>query len=64
MKKSNLIQFGKGITKLFDKGLGICIVKDLYMDRPASNISKHLMNFVEDYMVAAKAMIELKNYKQ
>ena len=62
MKKSNLIQFGKRINKLFDKGLGICIVKDLYMDRPASNVSRHLFNFVEDYMIAAKAMIELKNY--
>lgn len=62
MKKENLIQIGKRLNKLFDKGLGICIVKDLYMDRPASKVSKYLFNFVKDYLVAAKALIELKNY--
>ena len=53
---------GKRINKLFDKGLGICIVKDLYMDRPASRISNYMFNFVKDYIVSAKALIELKNY--
>lgn len=62
MKKANLIQLGKRVNKLFDKGLGICIAKDLYLDRPASKISNHLFNFVKDYIVAAKAIIELKNY--
>lgn len=62
MKKANLIQLGKNINKLFDKGLGICIAEDLYMNRPASKISNHLFNFVKDYIVAAKAIIELKNY--
>ena len=62
MKQDNLIQIGKRINKLFDKGLGVCIVKDLYMDRPASKLSNYLLNFVKDYIVAAKAIIELKNY--
>ena len=62
MKKQNLIQIGKRLNKLFDRGLGICIVKDMYMDRPASKISNYLFNFVKDYIVAAKALIELKNY--
>lgn len=62
LKKENLIQIGKRLNKLFDKGLGICIAKDLYMDRPASRASKYLFNFVKDYIVAAKALIELKNY--
>ena len=62
MKNENLIQIGKRLNKLFDKGLGICIVKDLYMDRPASRVSNYLFNFVQDYIVAAKALIELKNY--
>ena len=62
LKKENLIQIGKRLNKLFDKGLGICIVKDLYMDRPASKVSNYLFNFVKDYIVAAKALIELKNY--
>lgn len=62
MKKENLIQIGKRLNKLFDKGLGICIAKDLYMDRPASKVSNYLFNFVKDYIVAAKAIIELKNY--
>ena len=62
LKKENLIQIGKRLNKLFDKGLGICIAKDLYMDRPASKISNYLFNFVKDYIVAAKALIELRNY--
>ena len=62
MKSENLIQIGKRLNKLFDKGFGICIVKDLYMDRPASRVSNYLFNFVKDYIVAAKALIELKNY--
>lgn len=62
MKKISLIQIGKRLNKLFDKGLGICIAKDLYMDRPVSRISNYLFNFVKDYIVAAKAIIELKNY--
>ena len=62
IKKENFIQIGRRINKLFDKGLGICIAKDLYMDRPASRAPKYLFNFVKDYIVAAKALIELKNY--
>jgi len=62
IKKENLIQIGKRLNKLFDKGLGICIAKELYMDRPASRVSNYLFNFVKDYIVAAKALIELKNY--
>lgn len=62
LKQQNLIQVGKKLNKLFEKGLGICIVKDLYMDRPASKVSNYLFNFVKDYIVAAKAIIELKNY--
>lgn len=62
MKEENLIQIGKRLNRLFDKGLGICIVKDIYLDRPASKLSKYVFNFVKDYIVAAKALIELKNY--
>ena len=62
MKKISLIQIGKKLNRLFDNGLGICIAKDLYMDRPASKISNYLFNFVKDYIVSAKAIIELKNY--
>lgn len=62
MKKENLIQIGRRINKLFDKGLGICVVKDLYLDRPASKVSNYMLNFVKDYINSAKALIELKNY--
>lgn len=62
IKQENFLQIGKRLNKLFDKGLGICIAKELYMDRPASKLSNHLFNFVKDYIGAAKAIIELKNY--
>ena len=62
IKDTNLFQIGKKLNKLFDKGLGICIAKDLYLDRPASKLSNYMFNFVKDYIVAAKALIELGNY--
>lgn len=62
MKKENLIQIGKRLNKLFDKGLGICLVEDLYLGRPTSKLSNYMFNFVKDYIVAAKALIELNNY--
>ena len=62
IKDTNLFQIGKKLNKLFDKGLGICLAKDLYLDRPASKLSNYMFNFVKDYIVAAKALIELGNY--
>ena len=63
IKNNNyMLKIGKQLKILFDKGLGICIVNDLYMDRPASKLSNYLLNFVKDYRLAAKSLIELKNY--
>ena len=62
LKKQNVIQIGGRLNKLFDKGLGICIVRDFYMERPGSRVSNYVLNFVKDYIVSAKAIIELKNY--
>ena len=59
---NNILKIGKQLKILFDKGLGICIVNDLYMDRPSSKLSNYLLNFVKDYRLAAKSLIELKNY--
>ena len=64
MKEENLIQIGKRLNRLFDKGLGICLVKDIYLDRPASKLSNYVFNFVKDYIVSAKALIELRNYME
>ena len=64
MKEENLIQIGKRLNRLFDKGLGICLVKDIYLDRPASKLSHYVFNFVKDYIVYAKALIELRNYME
>ena len=63
IKNNNyMLKIGKQLKILFEKGLGICIVKDLYMDRPASKLSNYLLNFVKDYRLAAKSLIELKDY--
>ena len=62
IRRNSLLQVGGKIKSLFDKDLGICIVKDLYMDRPASKLSNQMLNFVKDYMLAAKALIELGEY--
>ena len=61
-KKDNILQLGKAFKNLFDGGLGICIAKDLYMDKPASKLSNYMLNFLKDYHVAAKAILELENY--
>ena len=63
IKNNNyMLKIGKQLKILFEKGLGICIVNDLYMDRPSSKLSNYLLNFVKDYRLAAKSLIELKNY--
>lgn len=62
IRRNSLIQVGGKLKTFFDKDLGICIVKDLYMDRPASKLSNQMLNFVKDYMLAAKALIELGVY--
>ena len=62
MRKENLFQKSRKIKVFFDNGLGICLVKDLYMDRPAAKVSNYFLNFVKDYKLAAQSLIELKNY--
>ena len=47
-KKENLFQKSRKIKVFFDNGLGICLVKDLYMDRPAAKVSNYFLNFVKD----------------
>ena len=60
LKSQKLIHLGKRVNELFDKGLGICLVKDLYLDKPASK--NYMLHFVKDYIVSAKALIELQYY--
>ena len=62
MRKENLFQKSRKIKEFFDNGLGICLVKDLYMDRPAAKVSNYFLNFVKDYKLAAQSLIELKNF--
>ena len=62
MRKENLFQKSRKIKAFFDNGLGICLVKDLYMDRPAAKVSNYFLNFVKDYKLAAQSLIELKNF--
>jgi NTE family protein len=54
------IQLRKEVNSVLDKGLGLCLAMDLYMDRPTSRITKYFVH----YIVAAKAMIELLNYME
>ena len=61
IRKENFFKIGKNINELFNKGFGICLVEDLYMNRPASKFSNYMLNFVKDYIVSAKSLIELKN---
>ncbi len=64
VKRESVIQVGKQLKKLFDKGLGLCVVRDLYMNRPASKLSNYILNFTKDYIISAKALIELKKYEE
>lgn len=52
----------KDANKLFDKGLGICVVKDFYIERPVAKISNYMKHYVKDYLYAIKALIEMQNY--
>lgn len=54
--------YRKQIDELFDKGLGLCFVKDLYMDNPLSSKMKAIQHYFNDYLIASKAIIEMINY--
>lgn len=64
IKDSNFKKiFGfKDANKLFDKGLGLCLVKDFYLERPVAKISNYMRHYVKDYLYAIKALIEIQEY--
>lgn len=55
-------QFRSKMDEIFDKGLGLCLVKDIYLDNPLGTKLKYLKHYVNDYVIAAKAIIEMLNY--
>lgn len=64
-KELNLRNFGavyKKINTIMDKGLGICLISDTYLDKPLSKKIKYLKKYLENYALAVEALIELDNY--
>ena len=55
-------QVRNNANDIFNKGLGLCLVQDFYMDHPATKRLRYLDHYISDYLLSSKAMIELENY--
>ena len=62
LKTGSIIHLKSKISKIFGKGLGLCMVMDMYQNRPTSKKFDYLNAFIQDYILSAKAMLELLNY--
>ena len=50
------------INDIFNGGMGLCFVTDIYLDSPMSKKFDYLKNFIEDYLESVEALLELENY--
>ena len=60
----NLLELKNEINSIFDKGLGICFVTDMYLNKPMSKKFEYLKRFIQDYMQAMRSLLELENYME
>ena len=58
----NILDLKEHRDRIFNGGLGICFVEDIYMDKPMSKKFTYLKNFIQDYIASVDAMIELEEY--
>lgn len=60
--KKKVVELGKQINNIFDKGLGLCFITDVYLNRPMSKKFAHFKNLFEGYVESVDALLELNNY--
>lgn len=64
LEARNLLELKGKIRKIFYKGLGLCFVMDWYLNKPMSKKFDYLNKFIQDYILGAKALIEMLNYTE
>lgn len=57
-----ILELKEELDSVLDKKLGICLAIDIYMEKPLSRKTSYLVHYLKDYMISAKAIIELMNY--
>ena len=57
-----LREFKGKVNDIFNGGMGICFVMDIYLDSPMSKKFAYLKNFTQDYLESVEALLELENY--
>ena len=55
-------EFKGKINTIYNGGMGICFVMDIYTDKPMSKKFAYLKNFIQDYLESVEALLELENY--
>ena len=55
-------EFKGKVDTIFNGGMGICFVMDMYLDSPMSKKFAYLKNFIQDYLESVEALLELENY--
>lgn len=57
-----ILELKEELDSVLDKRLGICLAIDIYLEKPLSRKTSYLVHYLKDYMISAKAIIELMNY--
>ena len=55
-------EFKGKVKAIFNGGMGICFVMDMYLDKPMSKKFDYLKIFTQDYLTSVEALIELENF--
>lgn len=58
----NIFELKDEINNIFDKGLGLCFITDIYLDRPMSKKFTYLKHYIKDYSLAVNAVLEMMHY--
>lgn len=64
LKTGSIIELKSKLRRIFNKGLGLCFVMDMYQNKPMSKKFDYLKRFLQDYTIATKAMLEMLNYTE
>lgn len=57
-----ILELKEELDSILDKRLGLCLAIDIYKEKPLSRKTSYLVHYLKDYMISAKAIIELINY--
>lgn len=64
LKTGSVVELKSKIRKIFNRGLSLCFVMDMYLNKPMSKKFDYLNKFAHDDIIATKALLEMLNYTE